>query len=207
SSATPRPMEGLHEICPPPFLLKTFEMVEDPYTDSIISWGEAKNSFIVWDSFNFSTSLLPRYFKHSNFASFIRQLNTYGFRKVDPDRWEFANEGFLAGNKHLLVTIKRRRNSRPPPAAVEIGGTEEELERLKRERSVLVAEVVKLKRHQRNSEQRLADVEDRLRVMERKQHQVMPFLAGVFKNRRQLAAANRHVEIGQKRRLMMSPGV
>lgn len=77
SSSSPRPKEGLHEVGPPPFLTKTFDMVEDPATDDVVSWSRGRNSFVVWDSHKFSTTLLPRYFKHSNFSSFIRQLNTY----------------------------------------------------------------------------------------------------------------------------------
>ncbi|XP_022731308.1 heat shock factor protein HSF30-like isoform X2 [Durio zibethinus] len=219
SSVTPQPMEGLNEVGPPPFLTKTFEMVEDPSTDSVVSWSKARNSFIVWDSYKFSTTLLPRYFKHSNFSSFIRQLNTYGFRKVDPDRWEFANEGFLGGQKCLLKTIKRRRNipqslQQQGGACVELGqfGLDEELERLKRDRGVLLAEIVRLRQQQQHSRDQIVAMEGRLQSTERKQRQIMTFLAKALRNptfilqfahKRQMQG----IEIGRKRRLTASTSV
>jgi heat shock transcription factor len=73
----PRPMEGLGEVGPTPFLTKTYDVVDDPDTDTVVSWGFAGHSFVVWDANAFATVILPRYFKHSNFSSFVRQLNTY----------------------------------------------------------------------------------------------------------------------------------
>uniref|UniRef100_A0ACD5YLC6 Uncharacterized protein n=1 Tax=Avena sativa TaxID=4498 RepID=A0ACD5YLC6_AVESA len=103
---------------PAPFLTKTYQLVDDPCTDHVVSWGEDETTFVVWRPPEFARDLLPNYFKHNNFSSFVRQLNTYGFRKIVADRWEFANEFFRKGGKHLLSEIHRRKSacsSQPPP--------------------------------------------------------------------------------------------
>ncbi|CAH9091956.1 unnamed protein product [Cuscuta epithymum] len=215
---------------PPPFLVKTYDMVEDLSTDKIVSWSPTNNSFVVWDPPEFAKDLLPKYFKHNNFSSFVRQLNTYGFRKVDPDRWEFANEGFLRGQKHLLKNITRRKpvhgqnHSQQQPqgqksssvaACVEVGkfGLEEEVERLKRDKNVLMQELVRLRQQQQSTDSQLQTMAQRLQGMEQRQQQMMSFLAKAvnspgflahFVQQQQNDISNRRIAEGNKKRRLKS---
>lgn len=102
---------------PTPFLTKTYQLVDDSSIDDVISWNEDGTAFIVWNTTEFARAVLPKYFKHNNFSSFVRQLNTYGFRKIVPDRWEFQNDCFRKGEKQLLRDIQRRKILSPAIAA------------------------------------------------------------------------------------------
>ncbi|GLT96597.1 hypothetical protein SLE2022_142070 [Rubroshorea leprosula] len=100
-----------------PFLTKTYQLVDYPAMDDLISWNDDGSTFIVWRPAEFVRDLLPKYFKHNNFSSFVRQLNTNGFRRVVLDRWEFANDCFRRGEKGLLHDIQRRKITPPAPIA------------------------------------------------------------------------------------------
>ncbi|PRQ36104.1 putative transcription factor HSF-type-DNA-binding family [Rosa chinensis] len=190
----PVPLERLNDQGPPPFLNKTYEIVEDSTTNHIVSWSKANNSFVVWDPQAFAISLLPKYFKHGNFSSFVRQLNTYGFRKVDTDKWEFAHEVFLRGQKHLLKNIRRRRTShhnvhygskQDLDSCIEVGSfgsLDGEIDQLRRDKEVLMGELVKLRQQQQTARLHLHGMEDRLKRTEMKQQQMMNFLARAMQN-------------------------
>ncbi|XP_071694052.1 heat stress transcription factor B-2b-like [Rutidosis leptorrhynchoides] len=122
SSPVEKAGESTQRATPTPFLTKTYDLIDDPSSNDMISWNENGNAFVVWKPAEFARDLLPKYFKHNNFSSFIRQLNTYGFRKIVADRWEFANDYFRRDEKSLLGMIHRRKiaiaPSTPPATTV-----------------------------------------------------------------------------------------
>ena len=101
----------------PAFLAKLWKMVDNPDTgawinhknkpnlifllsDSLICWTDEGNSFCIRNQSEFARSLLPYYYKHSNMASFVRQLNMYGFHKV----MSVESGGLKVENIPLLLT-------------------------------------------------------------------------------------------------------
>ncbi|KAG6423734.1 hypothetical protein SASPL_114137 [Salvia splendens] len=170
---------------PAPFLVKTYEMVDDPMTNSVVSWSLTGHSFVVWNPPEFARDLLPKYFKHNNFSSFIRQLNTYGFRKTDPDQWEFANDEFIRGQKHLLKNIYRRKpiHSHSGPGNVapltdsEREHFEKEIQQLKGEKVMLQSEVERRRHESQGYEHQLNSLRQILQNIDHRQRQLMISLA------------------------------
>ena len=58
----------------PTFIDKTWSMLEDSSHSQVIRWLPHGSSFEILDEAAFSRELLPIFFKHSNFSSFIRQV-------------------------------------------------------------------------------------------------------------------------------------
>ncbi|KAG9141427.1 hypothetical protein Leryth_001879 [Lithospermum erythrorhizon] len=173
-------MEGGGGGGPAPFLIKTYEMVDDSATDDIVSWTPNRNSFVVWNPPEFARLLLPTYFKHNNFSSFIRQLNTYGFRKSDPERWEFANDDFVKDQKHMLKNIHRRKpihsHSNPQGSTMdpERAAFEDEIDKLSREKSALEGQVLQF-RQKSSGKFQLEELTRRIGSIEKRQDDLLTY--------------------------------
>lgn len=90
----------------------------------LIRWSDRGDSFIVVDEDEFAKTLIPELFKHNNYASFVRQLNMYGFHKrvglsdnsmkaserKNKSPSEYYNPYFKRGHPNLLWLINKPKN-------------------------------------------------------------------------------------------------
>jgi len=92
-------------------------MVDDPATADIVGWSASGNELVIRDDERFAQQVLPDNFKHNNLSSFVRQLNTYGFSKVDSDRMTFAHLHFRRDAPEQINLIQRKSSHKSAPRA------------------------------------------------------------------------------------------
>jgi heat shock transcription factor len=99
--------------------------LDESKNTELIRWSDDGNSFVVLDEDEFARTLIPELFKHNNYASFVRQLNMYGFHKKvglsdnsmraserkNKSPSEYANPYFKRGHPDLLWLIQKPKNA------------------------------------------------------------------------------------------------
>ncbi|KAF2669501.1 hypothetical protein BT63DRAFT_262711 [Microthyrium microscopicum] len=109
----------------PPFVQKIRSFLDEDRNTELIRWSDDGKSFVVLDEDEFAKTLIPELFKHKNYASFVRQLNMYGFhkkvglsdnsmkasesRRKTPS--EYANPYFRQGRPELLWLIQKPKSA------------------------------------------------------------------------------------------------
>ncbi|PNY28937.1 Heat shock factor protein [Tolypocladium capitatum] len=108
----------------PPFVQKLSSFLEEQKNTELIRWSAKGDSFIVLDEDEFAKTLIPELFKHNNYASFVRQLNMYGFHKrvglsdnsmraserKNKSPSEYYNPFFRRGHPNLLWLISKPKS-------------------------------------------------------------------------------------------------
>ncbi|KAF5465071.1 hypothetical protein F2P56_015102, partial [Juglans regia] len=111
-----------------------------------------------------------------------------GFRKIDPERWEFANEDFVKDKKHRLKDIHRRKpihshsNSQGSVVHPERAALNDEIERLMRERATLEANVLRSKQHRSAAKFHYEDLKQHVDKMEQRQETLLASLDKALQN-------------------------
>lgn len=97
-----------------PFPMKLYDMLNTIATKetelaSIVTWQPHGRCFVVRRPKEFAESVLPRFFEQRKYASFQRQLNLYGFKRLSAgaDRGSYYHERLLRDRRFLCLGIKR----------------------------------------------------------------------------------------------------
>ena len=96
------------------FLMQLYQILEDKNNEKIIHWGNDGKYFIIENLYDFTEKILPKYYNHNNYASFVRQLNKYNFHKlkISSNENAFQNSLFIKGEKNIISNILRKKKNK-----------------------------------------------------------------------------------------------
>lgn len=100
------------------FPSKLYAMLEDAEGQGftcVVSWQPGGRSFNVHDQLRFSNFIMQAYFSQTKYKSFQRQLNIYGWKKVQlgPNKGGYEHKHFVRGQPELCDLIIRKKDLRP----------------------------------------------------------------------------------------------
>ncbi|KAH9170448.1 hypothetical protein EDB89DRAFT_1307189 [Lactarius sanguifluus] len=193
----------------PPFVQKLYELVNASSTDELIRWADTGDSFFVFEHERFANDVLPRFFKHRNFSSFVRQLNMYGFHKIphlqqgvlksdtETEFWNFEHPNFHHGQPDLLCLVTRKNSKGggqqnaeladgdvPVPSQgsqiLDVNSIVSGITAIKRHQQAISADLNELKASNQHLWQEALTARERYKSQQDTINRILKFLASVF---------------------------
>ncbi|KAL8467885.1 hypothetical protein ACS0TY_031215 [Phlomoides rotata] len=210
--------KALHFRPIPPFLQKLYDILKDDEFNDIASWSCTGTSFVIKNVHSFAANVLPMYFKHNNFQSFMSQLNSYGFKKISWEKWEYKNEYFRKGERNLLKNIKRKDHcSRRILPSLDSKSScsvnmENGLTILMKEHQQVKAEIMKLKEKQQILDEKVVSLGNQAASNKEDRKRMMLVAKRILKKQRgpsnagvSMSEESRETSLKGKRKLEMEP--
>jgi hypothetical protein len=104
--------EGIHDTFPHKLYRMLMETDKNGQS-TIVSFNDTGTCFLIHKPGLFISDIMPRYFTTSKMASFQRQLNLYGFRRIagGVDKGGYWHEHFIRGRKSMCKNVRRKKTS------------------------------------------------------------------------------------------------
>ena len=97
----------------PSFLSKLYQILSEKDYSQYIHWSHDGLSVIISDPTGLTKKVLPKFYNHHNYASFVRQLNMYNFHKIRTDpksnEQKYAHSEFYKGKTAQEIQEIRRK--------------------------------------------------------------------------------------------------